>query len=70
MKTKLVIMVCLLVVQGAFAQSNVLTEVSSVDVSTPFAAGFGAGLTMFGFGWMLRLPKAGVQTACHEPRDY
>jgi hypothetical protein len=39
----------------------VIVEQSQPDVYPAFATGFGFGLTIFGFGWTLRLAKRVVR---------
>lgn len=62
MKTILLMSALALAVSG-YSQDNtnpvpvVVTEQSQPDVYPAFGAGFSFGLTIFGFGWVLRLAK-------------
>ena len=54
----LAVLLCLLPLCGHAQTTNiaqVVTEVSQVDYQPAFVAGFGVGLSMLGFGWILRL---------------
>jgi hypothetical protein len=61
MKKILVMSALALVVSGHSQDTNpvpvVVTEQSQPDVYPAFGAGFSFGLTIFGFGWGLRLAK-------------
>lgn len=60
---RIFVMSALALAVSGFSQDNtnvvpvVITEQSQSDVYPAFATGFGFGLTIFGFGWGLRLAK-------------